>query len=76
MSENILNNFLGLGKSILPSLDGALQCNSNCLIFKITAKLSSMCQFCSASEVISKVRPGFKHVKNNLKILIILLTEF
>lgn len=35
----------------------------------------SMCQFCSASEVTSKFRPGLKHIKNCFEILILLLTE-
>lgn len=75
MSESIPNNFLGLGRSILPRLDCVLQCNSNCFIIKIIAKVFNMCQFCSASEVTSKVRPGLNHVKNHFKILIVLHSE-
>lgn len=52
-----------------------LQCNSNCFILKITAMVFSMCQFCSASEVASKFRPGLKHVINYFKVLILLHTE-
>jgi len=65
MSENMLNYFLWLGRSIHPSLGYVLQCNSNCFVIKITAKVASMCQFHSASEETSKVRSGLKDVKNN-----------